>query len=564
MELLLNYLYTNWHLLHPNFKLIEVAGENFLFGRYKAQAVVGIGGTSIVISAHDNVLNRLVAIKIWNPETGNFRQFIRGTNTARVQKAIDYFQHEAQLLASLKHENLCQIYDFGIADGIPWLVMELFEGLPLRALLGKWISDSRQHTATNVFTILKQVVIAVDFLHKRGLYQLDIKPENILVNDNFVKLIDIASGLEKPSPDFKTRAVRYGTPGYVAPEVISSNAEAMFSGGQTRNPISPASDVFSLGVTFLEMYCLQNPLLSGELQQSAYQALQIVQTDTFSDYSTALSFPDEDDDNVIQWSEKYTNELSGIDTRLLLQAVSLPIPHELIELIAKMMSLKQSDRPRNAGEILKALVRIESIVGQNETTKMGINPVNNKNVVLFLAADPTDATRLRLGEEYREIQEKLQLAKMREKFNLTQRFSVRPADISQSILDEKPQIVHYSGHGTIDGYLCFENELGQIHYIEPDALAELFELVASHVECVLLNACYSTTQAEAIAKHIKYVVGMNKAIGDKAAIAFAVGFYQALGAGKSYEEAYKFGCVQIRLQGIPEHLTPVLYSSANL
>lgn len=51
---------------------------------------------------------------------------------------------------------------------------------------------------------------------------------------------------------------------------------------------------------------------------------------------------------------------------------------------------------------------------------------------------------------------------------------------------------------------------------------------------------------------------MNQSISDKAAIAFSVGFYQALGAGKSIEQAYDFGVVQIRLQGIPEHLTPVL------
>ena len=50
----------------------------------------------------------------------------------------------------------------------------------------------------------------------------------------------------------------------------------------------------------------------------------------------------------------------------------------------------------------------------------------------------------------------------------------------------------------------------------------------------------------------------NKAIGDKAAIAFTIGFYQALGAGRTVEGAYKLGCVQIRLQSIPEHLTPVL------
>jgi len=86
----------------------------------------------------------------------------------------------------------------------------------------------------------------------------------------------------------------------------------------------------------------------------------------------------------------------------------------------------------------------------------------------------------------------------------------------------------------------------------------LFEQFAHQVNCVLLNACYSETQARAIAKHIEYVIGMNKAIGDRAAIAFAVGFYQALGAGRTIEDAYELGCVQIRLQDIPEHLTPVL------
>lgn len=80
----------------------------------------------------------------------------------------------------------------------------------------------------------------------------------------------------------------------------------------------------------------------------------------------------------------------------------------------------------------------------------------------------------------------------------------------------------------------------------------------------MLNACYSEIQANALAQHIDYVIGMNQAIGDKAAIAFAIGFYQALGAGRTTEEAYKLGCVQIRLQGIPEHLTPVLIKNGQI
>jgi len=184
--------------------------------------------------------------------------------------------------------------------------------------------------------------------------------------------------------------------------------------------------------------------------------------------------------------------------------------------------------------------------------------------ILFLAADPTDASRLRLGEEFREIQEKLKLAKLRDRFRLElPQLSTRPADISQALLDVQPQIVHFSGHGTSKRALCFENQVGETHLIQPDALAALFEQFAHQINCVLLNACYSEYQAKAIAKHIQYVIGMNQAISDEAAIAFAIGFYQALGAGRTIREAYKLGCVQIGLQGLPEHLTPVLLESGN-
>ncbi len=178
--------------------------------------------------------------------------------------------------------------------------------------------------------------------------------------------------------------------------------------------------------------------------------------------------------------------------------------------------------------------------------------------ILFLAADPADATRLRLGEEVREIQEKLQLAKLRDNFALHQRFSVRPVDISQALLDLSPQIVHFSGHGTTTGAICIEDQLGNSHPIQVGNLAALFEHFSAQVNCVVLNACYSEAQARAIATYIDNVIGMNRAIGDRAAIAYSIGFYQALGAGRSIEEAYKLGCVQIKLQGIPESLTPVL------
>ncbi len=180
--------------------------------------------------------------------------------------------------------------------------------------------------------------------------------------------------------------------------------------------------------------------------------------------------------------------------------------------------------------------------------------------ILFLSADPSDASRLRIGEEFREIQGKLTLAKLRDHFKLElPQLSTRSSDISQALLNIQPHIAHFSGHGSADGALCFEDNSGNAHLIEPDAITELFKQFAPRLVCVVLNACYSEKQAEAIANNIQYVIGMKTSIGDRAAIAYSIGFYQALGAGMSIEKAHEFGCVQIRLQGIPEYLTPTLF-----
>ncbi len=179
--------------------------------------------------------------------------------------------------------------------------------------------------------------------------------------------------------------------------------------------------------------------------------------------------------------------------------------------------------------------------------------------ILFLNADPTDTPRLRLQEELRDIRERLRQANLRETFQLEYALSVRPGDISQAILDFKPHIVHFSGHGTRTGELCLEDESGRTQPVNPEALAKLFKLVAHQVNCVVLNACYSDIQAKTIVRHIPFVIGMKQAIGDQAAIAFAVGFYKALGGNRSIENAFNFGCNEIQLRSIAEELTPVLY-----
>ncbi len=178
--------------------------------------------------------------------------------------------------------------------------------------------------------------------------------------------------------------------------------------------------------------------------------------------------------------------------------------------------------------------------------------------ILILAANPIETDRLRLDEEMREIDEGLKRSKWRDRFVLVKKTAVTARGLRQALLDEDPQIVHFSGHGAREDGLVLENLSGQPQLVETQALADFFELFTDSVECILLNACYSQVQATAIAQHIGFTIGMNKAIGDRAAIEFALGFYDALGAGKTYDIAYKFACNAIHLVGIDEYLTPDL------
>lgn len=186
------------------------------------------------------------------------------------------------------------------------------------------------------------------------------------------------------------------------------------------------------------------------------------------------------------------------------------------------------------------------------------NTQQNVKTILILAANPKGTSQLRLSEEVREIQSGLKRTHRQDAFAIQQQWAVRSRDVYQTLLDYKPQIVHFSGHGSGAEGLVLENDAGQAQLISTEALFNLFELFGQQIECVVLNACYSEVQAKAIAKHIPYVIGMNKAVGDLAAIEFAIGFYEAIASGRSVEFAYKLGCTAIQMAGIPEHLTPVI------
>ena len=179
--------------------------------------------------------------------------------------------------------------------------------------------------------------------------------------------------------------------------------------------------------------------------------------------------------------------------------------------------------------------------------------------VLFLSSDPKNTSRLRLDTEQREICEKIALSKYRDNIEFKPQVSLRAQDFSQAILDFEPTVVHFSGHGSKSGSICLEDNIGNAKPIDAKALGLLFSNFTGHIKCVILNACHSAVQSSEISNHIDYVVGMSDSIGDDAATAFSVGFYQGIGAGKSIPESFQLGVTQIAMIDIQEHLKPQLF-----
>jgi hypothetical protein len=141
---------------------------------------------------------------------------------------------------------------------------------------------------------------------------------------------------------------------------------------------------------------------------------------------------------------------------------------------------------------------------------------------------------------------------------LEQRNAVRISDFRQGLLDFNLKIVHFCGYGSGDEGLIVEDENGQSKLLTTDALVNLLKVCAKYIKCVILSASYSEVQAKEIAKYIDYVIGMSDTLQDKAAIEFAKGFYDALAAGMSIENAYEIGNNAIQLENIPGYLTPKL------
>lgn len=184
----------------------------------------------------------------------------------------------------------------------------------------------------------------------------------------------------------------------------------------------------------------------------------------------------------------------------------------------------------------------------------------SKTTVLFLSANPASPgqSQLMLDEEYRQITSKLRSSEHRESVNLVSQLAVRPDDLLQSLNEHRPHVVHFSGHGSPYDEIILLDRNGQPKPVAKQALVSLFHTLKDNIRLVVLNACFSRPQAEAISDIVDCTIGMNKAIGDDAAIVFAASLYRAIGFGHSIKQAFDQARTALMLEGIPEEKTPVL------
>jgi hypothetical protein len=212
----------------------------------------------------------------------------------------------------------------------------------------------------------------------------------------------------------------------------------------------------------------------------------------------------------------------------------------------------------------------------------------NPRRILFLASNPRETGRLRLDQEIRDIEQSLGRSGRSAHFELEKRFALQARDLSRALLDFGPSIVHFSGHGlaleqgpdgegqrslsweaedllqpgeqgSYSGGIALEDAAGKLKVLRAEPMAELFSLFADTLECVVLNACHSQLQSEALlSAGIRWVIGMKAAIPDETALRFAARFYDALGDGAEIPAAFAHAQEEIRAAGLPGAGLPVL------
>jgi hypothetical protein len=166
--------------------------------------------------------------------------------------------------------------------------------------------------------------------------------------------------------------------------------------------------------------------------------------------------------------------------------------------------------------------------------------------ILFLAANDPQG-KLQVDEEYHGINDAV--VQCRNRLELVANLAVRRDEIQRGLLHHVPGVVHFGGHGTRAGALLFHGDAGEV---TGDGFGALLDALRDRVQLVVLNACFSATQAESIRDSVGIAIGMDSPISDAAAVAFSGAFYEALAYSRSVLQAFQLGQAAIALRGMRE------------
>ncbi|MCR5162317.1 MAG: protein kinase [Lachnospiraceae bacterium] len=231
----------------------------FLQNRYEIISRIGSGGMADVYKARDHKLNRFVAIKVLKSEFRDDKSF------------LSKFRVEAQAAAGLAHSNIVNVYDVGEDRGASFIVMELVEGITLKAYIGK----KGRLSVREATSIALQVAAGLEAAHNNGIIHRDVKPQNIIISlDGKAKIADFGIARAATSDTISSSAM--GSVHYCAPE-------------QTRGGYCDAkSDIYAMGVTMFEMLTGRLPF---EGDTTVEVALRHLQEDTPSPRKFASDLP---------------------------------------------------------------------------------------------------------------------------------------------------------------------------------------------------------------------------------------------------------------------------------
>lgn len=185
------------------------------------------------------------------------------------------------------------------------------------------------------------------------------------------------------------------------------------------------------------------------------------------------------------------------------------------------------------------------------------------HTILFLSANPIGTDQLALDREARAIQVELERSGFRDCFAFETRWAAEPLDLLRALRKLKPTIVHFSGHGSVSG-LMFEGADGHPQLVSGEALERAFAAAGASVRLVVLSACYSEAQADALATCVDCVVGVRGKVRDATARSFAIGFYGGLGERESIAAAFHQGCAAVSLDGLHDADRPRLRTRAGV